>query len=156
MPELRTAHPDDPASWVLLAGLSQEEAADLSPPRGALVLLGEGSETVAGGAVAPVGVGVAEIRRMWTAPEHRGNGYGRLVLEALEREAFDLGYRLLRLEIGPAAAPALALYRSAGYQLAPPIGPYPLAVMFEKWLVSDPEGRIPVRSALDARRDVAA
>ena len=156
MLDLHTAPPDDPATWVLLDGLTREEADGLVPPRGALLVLVDGSETVAGGAIGPIDEGVGEIKRMWTAPTHRGNGYGRLVLAALERQAFELGYRLLRLKTGTAAGPALALYRSAGYRLAPPFDRYPLAVEFEKWLVSDAEGQIPVHDRFEARPDVAA
>jgi GNAT superfamily N-acetyltransferase len=156
MPHLRTAQPDDPAAWVLLSGLTEQEAADLTSPRGVLVLVVHGSETLAGGALVPLADGVAEIRRMWTAPAHRGRGYARLVLASLEGHAHELGYRLLRLQVDAGETPAITLYRSAGYQPAPPEGRYPLSLDLEKWLVSDPEGRIPVRTAFEAWPDVAA
>jgi GNAT superfamily N-acetyltransferase len=170
MAYLRTAHPDEPATRVLLDGLAEEygektegelsarEAADLSPPRGVLLLLVDGSEPLAGGGVAPLADGVAEIKRLWTAPAHRGRGYARRVLAALERRAFHLGYRRLRLQTGAAAAPALALYQSAGYRPARPLGrchDEPLALAFEKPLPSAPE-RTPVRGASHALPDLVA
>jgi ribosomal protein S18 acetylase RimI-like enzyme len=174
MPYLRTAHPDEPATRVLLEGLAEEyarlygeaaagelstpQADDFTPPRGVLLLLVDGSETLAGGGVSPLADGVAEIKGMWTSPAHRGRGYARRVLLALERRAFYLGYRRLRLETGAASAPALALYRSAGYLPAPPFGSdreESLALGFEKPLASPPE-RISVRCAPRARSALAA
>jgi ribosomal protein S18 acetylase RimI-like enzyme len=128
--------------------LSVREAADCVPPRGVLLLLVDGSETLAGGGVAPLADGVAEIKRMWTSPAHRGRGYARRVLAALERRAFHLGYRRVRLQTGAASAPALGLYRSAGYLPAAQFGRYrdeSVALALEKRLPSPPE-RILVRS----------
>jgi GNAT superfamily N-acetyltransferase len=153
MPLLRTAHPDEPAARVLFDGLAHEygsvyghrtegelsarEAADFVPPRGVLLLLTDGSAPLAGGGLAPLEAGVAEVKRMWTAPEHRGRGYARGVLAALERRAVGLGYRTLRLQTGARSEAAIALYRSAGYRSIAPFGVYrdePLARAFEKAL----------------------
>jgi ribosomal protein S18 acetylase RimI-like enzyme len=166
MPHLRPARTDEPAAQVLLDGLAEEyarlygvktdgelssrEAADFSPPRGALLLLVDGTETVAGGGLARLDDDVAEVKRMWTSPAHRRRGYARVVLDALEHEAVELGYRALRLQTGAVAASALALYRSAGYEPAPPFGRYrdePLAVGFEKQLAPPPEARVPLLTA---------
>jgi GNAT superfamily N-acetyltransferase len=174
MPYLRTAHPDEPATKALLDGLAEEyarlygetaagelstpEAADFTPPFGVLLLLVEGSETLAGGGVSPLADGVAEIKGMWTSPAHRGRGYARRVLVALERRAFYLGHRRLRLQTGAASVPALALYRSAGYLPAPPFGSdrdESIMLGFEKPLASPPE-RIPVRCPPHARFALAA
>jgi GNAT superfamily N-acetyltransferase len=152
---------DEPAARPLLDGLvaeyrrlygdgtavelSSRDAADLIPPRGLLLLVTEGPETLAGGGLVPLAEGVAEIKRMWTAPTRRGRGYARLVLAALESRAVDLGYRTLRLQTGARSAAALALYRSAGYRPAPPFGSYrdePLAIGFEKQLVAAPVAEV--------------
>jgi GNAT superfamily N-acetyltransferase len=138
--------------------LSPREAADCIPPRGVLLLLVDASGTLAGGGVAPLADGVAEIKWVWTSPAHRGRGYARRVLAALERRAFHLGYRRLRLETGAASGPALALYRSAGYLPVPPFGrcgDEPVALAFEKSLLSPPE-RIPVRGESRGRAELAA
>jgi len=151
MPHLRTADPHDPAARPVWDGLAEEyertygeriegelsvrETADFRPPRGVLLLLTQGSETIAGGAIAPLADGIAEVKRMWTSPRHRRRGHARVILEALEREAAKLGYRTLRLQTGAMSRPALALYYAAGYDEARPFGRYenePLAVAFEK------------------------
>lgn len=65
--------------------------------------------------------GVADIKRMWVAPEARGSGLGRRMLVALEGEARALGLGAARLETNGALDEALAMYRSHGYR---PIEPY--------------------------------
>jgi putative acetyltransferase len=77
----------------------------------------------------------AEIRRMYIRPEHRGAGFSRLLLAALEGEARGLGYTRVRLETGVHQHEALALYRSSGFLEIPRYGPYvddELSVCFEK------------------------
>jgi GNAT superfamily N-acetyltransferase len=77
----------------------------------------------------------AEIRRMYVLPAHRGSGFSRLVLAALEDEARRLGYTRVRLETGVRQHEALALYRSSGFAEIPRYGPYvddELSVCFEK------------------------
>ena len=57
--------------------------------------------TVAGGALRRLEPGVGEIKRMWTAPAHRGRGYDRRVLAALEAAAARRGYHTLQIETDP-------------------------------------------------------
>jgi putative acetyltransferase len=69
--------------------------------------------------------GYAEVKRMYTRVEARGNGVGRAVLARLETEARAAGKPLLRLETGIHQAPAIALYEHFGFQcLAGPFGHY--------------------------------
>jgi DNA-binding MarR family transcriptional regulator/GNAT superfamily N-acetyltransferase len=71
----------------------------------------------------PVGCGAlrfhagapAELKRVWLAPEVRGLGIGRRLLEELERQARERGVEALRLETNRALSEAIALYRSSGY-----------------------------------------
>jgi len=94
---------------------------------------------VACGAVQPIGAGVGEVKRMYVRPAYRGNGYGRLILAALEELAVQRGFHTLRLETGRNLAPALGLYRDAGYRPIPLYGEYvgnPISVCFEKSLLS--------------------
>ena len=94
---------------------------------------------VACGAVQPIGAGVGEVKRMYVRPAYRGNGYGRLILAALEELAVQRGFHALRLETGRNLAPALGLYRGAGYRPIPLYGEYvgnPISVCFEKSLLS--------------------
>ncbi|MGZ4630139.1 GNAT family N-acetyltransferase [Oryzihumus sp.] len=81
-------------------------------------------EAVGCGALRHLGGQVAEIKRMYVAPAHRGRGVSRLVLGALEAQALSQGWTVLRLETGPLQAEAIGLYTSAGYAPIPAFGPY--------------------------------
>jgi GNAT superfamily N-acetyltransferase len=129
---LRTTTIDHPAVAPLLAGLIEDyrrgygdlldaemeadDAAEFTPPVGTFLIAQVDGETVAGGGLRRAADGIAEIKRMWTAPAHRGRGYARQVLAALERAARSLGYHTVRLETGSLQTAALALYASAGYR----------------------------------------
>lgn len=58
-----------------------------------------------------------EVKSMRAAPAARGTGVGRAMLDHIVTEARRRGYARLSLETGTAAlhAPAIALYRSAGF-----------------------------------------
>lgn len=145
----------DPAAAPLLDGLAAEytrlygegvsdeleryRAAEFRPPHGALLLLVDGRETVAGGALRRLAPGIGEIKRMWTAPEHRRRGHARRVLAALEDVAAARGYRAIRLETGTPQVGAADLYRAAGYRPIPGYGRYGAndwCLSFEKPLVT--------------------
>ena len=70
------------------------------------------------------GVRVGELKAIYVSPLHRGHGYGRLIVQALEARAARIGYRTLRLETGDAQPEAIALYRSLGYSQIERYGPY--------------------------------
>jgi GNAT superfamily N-acetyltransferase len=154
MPHLRLVTAMHPAAAPLLAGLRREYsimygpevAAELDaytayeffPPAGAFLVLEADGITLAGGALRRYGPGVGEIKRMWTAPDHRGRGYSRRVLLALEETAVRRGYHTLRLQTGALQTAAIGLYESSGYErAATPWGPFandPRLVPFEKRL----------------------
>jgi putative acetyltransferase len=83
------------------------------------------------------GDGKAEIKRMFVAPETRGQGVGRMLLAKLESCASDAGINVLRLETGIRQPEAIALYRGAGFSQIGPFPPYgddPNSVFMEKRL----------------------
>ena len=71
-----------------------------------------------------LGPGVGELKRMYVAPEARGQGIGRALLARLEAEARALGLARLVLESGIRQPEALALYRGAGFTDIPAYGEY--------------------------------
>jgi GNAT superfamily N-acetyltransferase len=87
------------------------EAAEFEPPGGAFFVVIAGTATVAGGGFRWKAQGTCEVKRMWTAPDQRRQGYASAVLDAIEDEARKLGYSNLCLETGPAQHESLALYR---------------------------------------------
>ena len=146
-----TARLADEAAGPLLAGLLDEYTSRYGPGAaaeftkqpealfneehgGAVVLLVEGGETVAGGAlrafdhelIGSVALDAgfpdrptAEFKRIWTHAGHRRRGFGRRVLTELERRSVELGYRQVFLTTGPSQPEAVGLYVAAGYTELP-------------------------------------
>jgi len=139
------------AAAVLIAALNAELSAEYPEP-GATHFALDTSEVAPGSGVflvarwfgRPVGCGairvlrdaalthdlgprVGEIKRMYVAPEVRGQGVGRALLAQLEAEASALGVTRLVLETGTRQLAALALYRRAGFTDIPPYGEYALS-----------------------------
>lgn len=78
-----------------------------------------------------------EIKRMYTLPEYRGNGFALELLNALEAWAVSLGIHKAVLETGKRQPEAIALYEKAGYKVIENYGPYKgveNSVCFEKRL----------------------
>jgi GNAT superfamily N-acetyltransferase len=143
--QIHRAQLTDPVAAPLLAGLLYEYTERYGavaenefnhhPPEvftpehgGALLLLAEQGQTVAGGAFRRFerqGIAVdvlPEFKRIWTHAEHRRRGLGRRVLAELEREAFGVGYRRIFLTTGPRQPEAVGLYLATGYTELPDPG----------------------------------
>ncbi|MDQ4504176.1 GNAT family N-acetyltransferase [Sinomonas sp. ASV322] len=95
--------------------LARFPAEDFAPPHGAFLMVREAGTSVAGGAFRRFDARTAELKRIWTHPEHRRRGLARVVLGALEAEAAKRGYSRLYLTTGPRQPEAVALYLAAGY-----------------------------------------
>ena len=95
-------------------------------PGGRLLLAWRGEALAGCGALRPLGPGVAELKRMWTRPAHRGQGVARAVAEALLAAARAEGYRVVRLDTLDSMSAARALYRSLGFVEIGPYYPNPL------------------------------
>ncbi|WP_436698850.1 GNAT family N-acetyltransferase [Nocardioides sp. BYT-33-1] len=81
------------------------------------------------------GVDAVEVKRMFVLAEHRGRGFARAVLAALEATARAAGHDLVVLETGLRQPEAIGLYLSAGYEEIPGFGYYqdaPLSRCFGK------------------------
>lgn len=89
-------------------------------------------------ALRPIGVDVAEVKRMYVLPSARRRGIARLLLAELEVKAARFGYTTLRLETGKRQPEAIALYESSGFERIRSYGSHvedPLSVCFEKAVV---------------------
>ncbi|NDK90211.1 GNAT family N-acetyltransferase [Gordonia desulfuricans] len=84
-------------------------------------------DVVATGALARLEPGHEELKSMRTAPESRGRGIARLLLEHLLLDARTRGVTRVSLETGSMDffEPARRLYRSAGFVVCGPFGRYP-------------------------------
>ena len=77
----------------------------------------------------------AEVKRMFVAPDQRGKGVAKEILDHLEEAALGLGVHRLVLETGIYQAEAIGLYRRAGFRPIRCWGEYAEAltsVCFEK------------------------
>jgi GNAT superfamily N-acetyltransferase len=123
-----------------VAGAWAVRTEQVTPPAGVfLVAWLDGVAVACGGVRAVIGgpEGVAEIKRMYTAPAARRRGISRILLARLEAEAQALGYRTLLLETGYRQPEAIRLYETAGFHRIPPYGQYAgdeLSVCFAKQL----------------------
>ncbi len=127
-----------------LAGLPGRYA----PPGGCLVLAMDGDNPAGCVGLRDLGVGTCEMKRLYVAPEYRGRGAGRLLVEEVIGRATRMGYRRMVLDTFPEMAGAIALYRSYGFVDAGRYWEHPAgeAVFLEKPLdATDAESGVPRR-----------
>ena len=89
---------------------------DFTPPNGCLLIARLDGQPIGCGALRTLASDVGELKRMWIAPDARGLGLGRRLLEELENEAKRHGFHVVRLDTNATLDEALALYRSSGYR----------------------------------------
>ncbi|MFB4315119.1 GNAT family N-acetyltransferase [Actinomadura sp. 21ATH] len=92
---------------------------DFAPPAGLFLIAYVNGLACACGGIRTYEPGVAEIKKMYVAPDFRGHGLGRLILAALERAGQANGAVRFVLETGSRNTEALSLYAHAGYQPIP-------------------------------------
>ncbi len=114
---------------------------EFDPPGGTFLVLLEDGVTVAGGGIRRWSEDTCEVKRLWTAPDHRRKGHASVVLRALEGAARDAGYAHVRAETGPAQPEALSFYRQLGYVEVPACGPYETDTAFQRTLLVDEDRR---------------
>jgi len=111
------------------------DPAELTPPRGLLLVARLHSEPIACGALKLPPGEPAEIKRLWVAPGARRLGVARRVLAELEAQAREAGADVVRLDTNRALRAATTLYRSSGYTEVPAFNDEPYAHhWFEKRL----------------------
>jgi putative acetyltransferase len=118
-------------------GANSFSPADVQVPRSAFLIARKEGVAVACGALRPLKAEIAEIKRMYVAPEARGLGISRKLLGELETLARGFGYAWLWLETGSKQPEAMSLYSSCGFQRRESYGYYadhPLSICFEKQL----------------------
>ena len=89
-----------------------------------VVIFTVNEKVVACGAIKRMDSSTAEIKRMYTAPEHRGRGIAYKIINELESWARELEYSRLILETGSRQTSALKLYEKVGYRRMSNYGPY--------------------------------
>ncbi len=75
-----------------------------------------------------------EVKRLWVAPDARGQGLARRLMRGIESRARDIGLKRLKLDTNAALTEAIALYRSDGWIDIPAYTGYPATHWFSKAL----------------------
>ena len=81
--------------------------------------------------------GVGEVKRVFVKPQYRRKGIAERMMESLEEQAAECGFKLLRIEAGDKQPEAIAMYRKLGYYGIPKYGEYindPNSLCMEKRL----------------------
>jgi putative acetyltransferase len=137
--EIQRDDPNNPALAAMLRAHVAEQHGAV-PPGFAFALDGDAlrapdiaffaawdGDTPAGfGALRQIDPQSGDVKSMRAADAWRGRGVGHAILSTIVAEARERGYRRLFLETGTtdAYAPALALYRRAGFVSCAPFGDY--------------------------------
>ena len=103
-----------------------------------VVILYENGEPVSCGSIKEYASQVMEVKRMFTKPGSRGQGFAAIILKELVNWATELGYQKCILETGKRQPEAIALYQKHGFTLIPNYGQYvdaDYSVCFEKLLI---------------------
>ena len=100
---------------------------ELVPPAGLFLIARLDGRAVGCGALKMKGPGLGEIKRMWVAPDARGLGIAQRLLEAIERNARQMGLDTLQLDTNRALREAHALYARNGYREIPRYNDNPYA-----------------------------
>lgn len=100
-----------------------------APPAGELLLAREaGGEPLGCVGLRPIAPsGCCEMKRLYVAPQGRGAGVGKALVDALVQAAERIGYREMRLDTLPSMAGAQALYRKLGFEVIAPYYDTPVA-----------------------------
>ena len=97
---------------------------------GGMLLVKKGDSAVGCAGVRSLGPGVAELKRMYLVPGHRGGGLGRALLDAAIDLARSRGYKRLMLDTMLKLTAANRLYESAGFKDTQDYGDNPRAQRF--------------------------
>ena len=88
------------------------------------VIYYENNIAVGIGAYKEYDANTAEIKRMFTLPEHRGKGIAKAILTELEAWANEENYTTAILETGFLQLDAIGLYQKLGYTIIDNFGQY--------------------------------
>ena len=98
---------------------------EMATPATTLFVARDDGAAVACGALHRHEGGIAEVKRMYTRPSHRGRKLGATIVELIEKLAREEGFELLVLETGDRHPAAWAVYERAGFGRCGPVLDYP-------------------------------
>lgn len=104
-----------------------------SPPEGRLLLAMCGRHEAGCVGLRRSGRGICEMKRLFVRDGFRGRGIGKLLAEAVVKEARDAGYTRMRLDTVASMEEARGIYIKMGFRKIPPYrhNPIPGAIFME-------------------------
>lgn len=105
-------------------------------PDGALIVATSGTTICGCVALKKLEPGICEMKRLYVREGFKGMGIGRMLVSNILEKAKTRGYRTMRLDSLETMRPAVALYRSFGFEATEPyvFNPLPGALYMEKSL----------------------
>ncbi len=85
------------------------------PPRGIFYIVECDGACAGMGGLRWIRDGVAEVKRIYVRPPHRGKGLGETILQRILADAQSFGYKQLVLDTGPFMQSAQRLYEQYGF-----------------------------------------
>lgn len=106
-------------------------------PNGALIIAYDADKPIAVVGVRQFEPYKAELKRMYTLPNYRGQKIGYLLLAKAINIATELGYKQLLLDTLPEMQAAIKLYREFGFETIEPYryNPFDTAIYMKKELI---------------------
>ncbi|MCC4907279.1 GNAT family N-acetyltransferase [Microbacterium sp. cx-59] len=95
--------------------MRNEPSDDLRDGTGFFLLIRDDDRIIGCGGVRLIDETTGEVTRVFVAPEARGSGAGRALLQQLESASAQRGLRRLRLTVREDLTPARSLYEACGY-----------------------------------------
>ncbi|HEX2477040.1 MAG TPA: GNAT family N-acetyltransferase [Lacipirellulaceae bacterium] len=96
-----------------------EELAQLpgsyAPPQGRLLIAWSDDNAAGCVALRPLTATICELKRLFVRPPFRGRGIGKSLVEAIIREAGEIGYTTMQLDTLHTMTAATQLYESLGF-----------------------------------------
>jgi ribosomal protein S18 acetylase RimI-like enzyme len=86
-----------------------------SPPQGRLLLAWANDVPAGCVALRPATETICEMKRLFVRPAFRARGIGKSLVEAIIREAREIGYKTMQLDTLHTMTAATGLYESAGF-----------------------------------------
>ena len=128
--QIRPTDPDDPAAlyclreyFAVLAAripdlplslfpLPDPDMHKYRPPQGAFLIAWTGSQPLGCVSLRPLAPRLGEVKRLWVAPQARGQGLARHLMLQIEQTARSLGYADLNLDTNERLPEAITLYHN--------------------------------------------
>ncbi|CAM3836199.1 MULTISPECIES: GNAT family N-acetyltransferase [Flavobacterium] len=103
-----------------------------------VIVLYDNDSAVACGAIKKYDDDTMEVKRMFTKLEARGKGFAGIIIDELEKWAFELSYNKCILETGVRQKEAIQFYNKSNYKVIPNYGQYigvENSICFQKELI---------------------